>query len=230
MKPRNLIINGLCRSGNHAIIFWMIHNLVDKVIEIEKGVYRDEQYKVLYLNNVGRKPKEYNYVISPLLSSYNYILRSYEDSYYNKYTNIIILRDFINMLSSRYCKYGPNLGLNVSYICDINKLICVWKQHIKIANKQKIIFYNKWIIDKEYRDFIGQRIGIANIIDDYRYVSNIGDGSSFDINQDYLQRHKQVKLPQYIINHILMDIELIYINKEFFNIDIEDVLSASYDS
>lgn len=220
----NKIINGMCRSGNHAITFWMIHNLVDEVLEIEKGVYRDKDYRVLYLNNVGRKPKEYGHVISSLLESYQYIIRSYEDSYYTRDTKIIILRDFINMLCSRYKKYGPNLALNNSYVSHINQLISMWKQHAT-GRPQKIVLYNKWLIDKEYRDYIGQRSDIPNIKDNYTYISDIGEGSSFGNNKNYLNRYKEIILPKYMIDYILMDRQLISLNKTLFNVNIEDMLN-----
>lgn len=224
IQQNRFIINGLCRSGNHAITFWLLHNLADNIVEIDREVYRDNNHTILYMNNVGRRPKEYLNLPSIIPNSYKYIFQSYEDMYYNKYTTLIILRDFINMLCSRYKKYGPNLALNSSYICSINKLISVWKQHA-CANHKKIIFYNKWIIDKEYRDYVSSRINIPNIIDNYTYISSIGQGSSFDsYNKEYLRRYEQIKLPQYIIDHILMDISLIHINKNLFNIDLESIL------
>jgi hypothetical protein len=223
---RNIIINGLCRSGNHAITFWMMHNLVDELTKIEDGIYKDSLNKVLYINNVGRKPREYQLVSSIIYEKYNYLFRSYEDSYYNKHSNIIILRDFINMLSSRYKKYGPNIGLNQTYICNINSLISVWKQHAKAKNKQIIIKYNDWIKDKEYRNFIANKINIPNIRDNYKYISEIGQGSSFD-NKDnnYINRYKNIKLPKYIIDCILIDLELIEMNKTLFNLDIQDMIN-----
>ena len=45
------IIHGLSRSGNHAIIFWIIHNLVESVEEIDSGIYIDKNRKLCFINS-----------------------------------------------------------------------------------------------------------------------------------------------------------------------------------
>ncbi len=219
-------IHGLSRSGNHAIIFWIIHNYVDSVKNISKEIYIDENQTLCYLNNVN--------IYEPILKNnfplkhFNVVIKSYEDIEFNKDTTIIILRDFLNLLCSRYKKYPKNICFDEHYICDLLKLINVWKQHTH--SPKRIIKYNEWLISKIYRDKISEQIvGISNKSDNISYIPDIGGGSSFEINyqqdaEQYISRYKQVQIPEYMIDHILSDKELLDLNKKIFSIDIEKIL------
>lgn len=219
-------IYGLSRSGNHAIIFWIIHNYVDSVKNIGKEIYIDENQTLCYLNNVNI----YESILKNNfpLKHFNIAIKSYEDIEFNKNTTIIILRDFLNLLCSRYKKYSKNICFNEYYICDLLRLINVWKQHT--YSPKKTIKYNNWLVSKEYRDKISEQIvGIFNRSDNINYMPDIGGGSSFEINdqqdaEQYISRYKQVKIPKYMIDYILSDKELLDLNKKIFSIDIEKIL------
>lgn len=184
----------LCRSGNHAIIFWLFNNLCPVTDEIEVCCYWNSDKGVYYYNNCSR----YTY---HKIFNYNYIIRSYEDlseiNYDEKSKNVIILRDFANFIASRYKKYNPSLGLDSTYLQSYED---VKKQWIglgnDIINNKSIIgiIYDKWVLDKSYRDKIGESLGISNVLDNTSVVANIGEGSSFcglkleDDKNSYLQR------------------------------------------
>lgn len=225
MKEYN--IYGLSRSGNHAIIFWIIHNFVDSITHIGNSIHIDNNRILCYINNFntfeGQIKNNFPCDLFPV------VIKSYEDIEFNKNTSIIILRDFINLLSSRYKKYQPNICLDNKYICDLIRLINIWKQHTK--SPIKTILYNKWLVSKEYRDMVSTKIvGIDNNKDNTSYVSSFGEGSSFSDSStrqnsfEYLTRYKKVKLPQYIIDYILQDQELLDINKQIFDLDIRAIL------
>lgn len=227
MTNKEYIIHGLSRSGNHAIIYWIIHNIVDSVEELGGGVYIDKGRKLCFINNFntyeGQLKLNFPHDLFPI------VIKSYEDTEFTKYTSAIILRDFGNLLASRYAKYYKNICLNNKYICDLLRLIEVWKQHTVCP--KKTILYNQWLTSKNYRDKISLEIlGIDNIIDRTDYVSSIGDGSSFNNtynkqeNTEYLTRYKKIKFPQYMIDYILKDEELININKQIFDIDLKEIL------
>ena len=71
-------IYGLSRSGNHAIIFWMCHNISDDIIEAEDQVYFDKENKICFVNNAEIYSTEFRDNIDT--KSYENIIRSYEDS------------------------------------------------------------------------------------------------------------------------------------------------------
>jgi hypothetical protein len=213
-------ITGLCRSGNHAIIFWIIHNLVDDIVPVDPYLFIKNQ-QLCFLNNANHKPGYFNN--NYWIRQFDIVIKSYEDKYASKNTSLIIVRDFLNLLSSRYKKYQPHIGLDQNYIYNsLYYLIDVWKQHIKC--KSKIIKYNSWLVSKDYRDYISKNIiSIPNVADNISYMSDIGEGSSFD-DHNFLERYKLVTLPKYMIDQILTDKELLQLNKEIFNIDIEQCL------
>lgn len=224
---KEYIIHGLSRSGNHAIIYWLIHNIVDSIEELGGGIYIDKERKLCFINNFNTY--EGPFKINFPHDLFPVVIKSYEDTEFIKNTSAIILRDFGNLLASRYAKYYKNICLNNKYICDLLRLIEVWKQHT--TSQKKTILYNQWLVSKDYRDKVSLEIlGINNLIDRTDYVSSIGDGSSFDDtyikqeNIEYLTRYKKIKFPQYMINCILKDEELININKRIFDLDLREIL------
>lgn len=222
-----LKIYGLSRSGNHAIIFWMCHNISDDIIETEDQVYFDKENKICFVNNAEIYSTEFREKLD--LKSYENIIRSYEDSdFIDQDNSFVILRDFLNLICSRYKLYHKQLGYTEKYCTGIENIITLWKKH---STSEKVILYNQWILSKEYRDKVGRMVNILNIKDNFKYVSPIGNGSSFGgvklyKTKDYLIRYKKIKLPKDIVEVILDDKELAQINKDLFNIDIKNIRSA----
>lgn len=226
-QKHNYIVHGLSRSGNHAIIFWLIHNIVESVEMIDSSVFIDPNRILCYINNLniyeGTMKIKFPRDMFPVQ------IVSYEDVEFMQDTSLIILRDFGNLLASRYKKHQPSIGLNNNYICDLLRLIEVWKQHTR--SPKRTILYNKWLVSKEYRDMVSTNVlGVPNTNDKTDYVSSLGSGSSFSnrhIRQneiDYLTRYQQVLLPEYIKRHIIKDDELIQLNKKIFGIDLQNTL------
>lgn len=226
-KTQNFHIYGLSRSGNHAIIFWIINNIVDSISTVGQEIYIDYHNIVCYINNVNIKNKLYQHLINT--DKFSYLFKSYEDTYTNKNTSIVILRDFLNLLCSRYEKFHNNkhnICLNNQYICDLHHLIETWKQHSH--SRRKLILYNDWLVSKNYRDNISKNlIGIPNIKDKIDIISEIGQGSSFN-DKDYLSRYKSVHLPQHMKDIILKDKELLDLNYQLFRINMQEILKNEY--
>lgn len=188
----DLNIYTMCRSGNHAIIFW----LIDNICEIKKSItgccYWNDDEGMYFYNNC-------NHILYNFVNPHKFIIKSYEDITIDKNLPglIIIVRDFTNFIASRYKKYGGDLGLNNSYLQNYAEIRDLWIElcNTIITNDTVIgIIYNKWLIDKEYRDNIAEKIGIKNINDNISIVSDIGEGSSFcgikleESNTAYLTR------------------------------------------
>jgi hypothetical protein len=226
----------LCRSGHHAIIFWVINNL-GGFNESFKDIFFINQANGLYFyNNVSVKTEAMvQKVYDPTFQhavNYNWLFKNYEDVAFElAANNVVIARDFLNLICSRYKKWGNALGWDSRYcITDINGLISSWKQHLQHHDKSNFISYNMWVKSKEYRDTVSSNLGIANSVDNTEYVPTLAEGSSFLGTQKetscekYEQRYKQVTLPDMFVEAILKDSELLALNREIFGIDIPTVL------
>lgn len=241
--PEIYIIYSMQRSGHHAIIFWLLENMGGFNRNMNTNVYWNENKAIYYYNDCNHVP----YILS---NTYKKLILSFEDidlsnNYYNYIHNqkklnlipndgdkkIIIIRDFYNMLASRYKKFSPNYGFNKYYLLDIDDIILLWKHEAReiLENKNIIgILYNKWIIDKNYRNEIGDKLGIKNIFDKIDYVPIMGNGSSFcKLNLEnnkinYLERFKKVKFPEDILIKIKNDKELFQLNNQLFDKNFEE--------
>jgi hypothetical protein len=202
----------------------MCHNISDDIIEAEDQVYFDKENKICFVNNAEIYSTEFRNNINT--KSYENIIRSYEDSDFSDQDgSFVILRDFLNLVCSRYKLYHKQLGYTKRYCTGIENLIALWKKH---STSKKAILYNQWILSKSYRDEVGRMIEILNLKDNFEYVSRIGNGSSFGgvklyRAEDYLKRYEKIKLPKDIVEVILADEELAHINKDLFDIEIKNI-------
>jgi hypothetical protein len=209
----------LCKSGNHAIIFWIIHNLGGYSMDdsIKEVVYRSKDNNLCFVNNINHRVKR-----TPDLNSllnYNKLLISNEDAYPQTLENndIIILRDFYNTLASRYKLFKPSLGIPTQkYIHDLPTFIKYWKYLASLAlSSQQFIYYNTWLTNKNYRDNVMRKLFMTkNAVDNIDFVPQIGSSSSYigkqkenDTNS-YLSRYKTTNLPEEWRNIVDSDIEL----------------------
>lgn len=209
-NPRKLhkTIYTLCRSGNHAIIFWIINNFggYSEEHSIHEVVYRSNDINSLcFVNNINH-PVRGTPPINTLLD-YNTLLISLEDYYPAKLEkeDFIILRDFYNTLASRYRIWQPKLGIGTqNYIHDLETFIKYWKNlaYLAIASRE-FIYYNVWLENKNYRDSIMQKLfRNDNINDNIDFVPLVGVSSSYigpqketDITK-YLSRYHTTNLPE----------------------------------
>jgi hypothetical protein len=212
---------GLRRSGHHAIIFWLINNLGGCEETLYSKEYFNKKENLYYINDITTHE-------AILPTDYNWLITNVEDKLFNRSENgFVIVRDFYNLLCSRYKHYNENIGFDRSqYISNIYYLIMVWKQNVKthLTHKQKVISYNEWLTSKEYRNEVSSRFSILNTIDNIDYVPIMGGGSSFigiqkeqDV-QRYFERYKQVDLPSEMLDVINKDKELIDLNLQYFDI------------
>lgn len=197
----------LCRSGNHAIIFWIINNFggYSEEHSIREVIYKSNDNSLCFVNNINH-PVYRTPHINTLLS-YNTLLISLEDYYPGKLEKdeIIILRDFYNTLASRYKAFRPLLGIhNEDYIHDLTTFIKYWKNlaYLAIASKE-YVYYNTWLNNKNYRDNIMQKLFYTtNKNDNIDFVPLVGVSSSYigqqkeaDITK-YLSRYSTTNLPE----------------------------------
>jgi len=225
----NLIeFKGLRRSGNHAIIFWMLQNLSKQKEVIpfpDNKIYKSGN--CLYLNDYGFSDfhnfQSKTYLLPKLIKMYNceWCIVSYEDVHidyketynfkYDKLFTFSIVRDIENILSSRL-KYIDNRIKTNESINNLNIYDNIFIDYISHKNYNNSIVYDKWVIDKEYRDSICKQLNVENL-DHTDYVSFAGYGSSFvgitlDNPDNLLNRKKMFTIPDKYIKK-LKELQLI---------------------
>lgn len=184
------------RSGNHAIIEWLIHSLSggeDRfVLEKNTLIIRG---KVGFINDCANRDLE------PYMKKYSamnmkYVIVNYEDvktdlSVWETVSQpIVIVRDVINVVASRFKRNWSIMK------CD-DLFFDTWVEN---ANHPNVLKYESWLEDVNYRnDFINTNFGIKNL-DFTSYVPEFGHGSSFvggnlDSVDNLLSRYNQVDLP-----------------------------------
>jgi hypothetical protein len=206
------------RSGNHAIINWLVQNLVEdfdsrKLLLSNIGDH-DSYFtsELVFINNFYERPKTFSnssvYLTTALRKNPKYLIISYEnkpmthsigvESDY-KYT---ITRSLENLIASRlqYNKgnISPLMHMNVDEIFFTN-----WSKYVEHTPN---IHFDKWIQDRGYRDDICKQLGIVNK-DITDYVDKAGGGSSFighklDTHQNLLTRYKQIELSREIKDRV----------------------------
>jgi len=203
---------GLRRSGNHAILEWLLYNMGNKGNRVcykvengsEKVISRDTAF---YFNDVSRYTGNHIQLCYDVISSYEIgakdILVTYEDKSISyklipSKTNIIVIRDILNVLASRIKNSNAK---NPRDMRIDEEIIGLWKEHASDENSIKIL-YEKWLTSKEYRDSICERLNISNF-DNTKNVYSFGGGSSFtgevlDSKENLLNRYKHIDLPNNI--------------------------------
>ena len=219
----NFNLCGLCRSGQHAIIFWLLENFGSPTWDGQRQIWVEpENNEYIYINNVN------NYLRNPLtdINKYKRVIRSFEDIYLIENNTYYICRDFLNMMASRIKKWPPN-GSN--YAFSFQNVMSIWINQNSHGSPYAI-YYNRWLTDKDYRDEVASRFGVKNKDLHLNKVSTLGEGSSFvggklDSKENYLNRYKQIEFPPQIKTWTLANKQLIELNKEIYGIDIEECLS-----
>ena len=190
----NLIeIYGLRRSGNHAIIYWLMKNLGDPVpVELHDPArkFRIVQFGDAFFFNDLQAAHTAQAVAFAKAHPIKTLVLSYEDLFSdfsihledqvpcaNK-TRIFIYRNLENVMASRLKK-----GLSPGLPPDLQELhqkisdtfFLIWKDHVR---QPFTIHFERWLKDRAYRDAVAARLGTANrdLIDE---VPNYAAGSSF---------------------------------------------------
>lgn len=207
---------GIRRSGNHAIIEWLLYNMgkgkkricLRTHAESEKVISRGD---AIYFNDVSRYASHIQLcydVIGAYQLNHTSLIVTYEDkpiSYELIPSNrgkIIIIRDIINVIASRI-KNSNSINKNDMIVNQ--DIIDLWCEHASTKDCIKIV-YEKWLTSKSYRDEICNRFSIENL-DNIEDVYSFGGGSSFvgkklDTKDNLLNRHKSINFSKEIIDMI----------------------------
>ena len=205
----------LCRSGNHAIIFWIMNNYSAIIDDVPGVLYHTSDDGMCFINNYNHTNRH----VSKDGLDYNNLLISFEDYLPDNLLNddFIILRSFYNTLASRYKIWKPKLGIHdQQYIHELQDLIRYWKTLARLAiSSKQYIYYDRRLVNKEYRDcFMNKLFNRMNINDNTLFVPDIGAGSSYIGKQkeplvnNYLTRYETTDIPDSWRNLIEKDVEI----------------------
>jgi len=213
---------GMQRSGNHAILNWQLENFCDDSQKHSIPILDDYCFhtrNTLFLNAIIYNDKK-NIADSDLRKylklKFNNIILSYEDSQFDKSLGLpckqfIIMRNLENLVASRMH------GVDQEWPVD-DKFFEMWETYAR-SNMTKI-HYDKWLVNKSYRDSIAQMFNTDNK-DITNKMSLAGGGSSFigtelDKPENLLSRYRQIDIPPDIKNKIIYYGER---NPEFCNLE-----------
>lgn len=201
-------ISGMRRSGNHAIINWII---------------KQRPGATCFNNNMGPFHPPEDTIIKKIivkgLSKFNLFV-SLEDKWtkdaFKAYDpekfgeaklkfNLLILRDPYNMLASRWVwkdEFGSLFRENLEHR---KMIIEMWKDHARIflnwqKNEEEVdgernipVNYNRWFTDKDYREKLAQRLDLKFTDAGKEDISIYGHGSSFS-KQKFDQQASKLKV------------------------------------
>ena len=190
---RSILVHGMKRSGNHAIIQWMLaqgeFKFYNNIIPVG-AILRGDRALPAPLDFAAWRAER----VSPEQS----ICASLEDHPPHvqpfrdlpaEAVQVLILRDPENFFASRIRKAGK--AVHPAYPSEpgpmLTRVIEGWKAHAReflgmtshLPNKVGV-YFNAWFSDPVYRERISARLGLSFSDAGYAHVSDVGGGSSFD--------------------------------------------------
>ena len=223
----NLIeFTGMKRSGNHAIILWMMRNISQTVeLNIVNPQATYSSHNCIFFNCLNHTKfsesheREKRLEIESELNKrkYDWYIVSYEDCHIGKKYNWLpykfdktykfsIVRDIKNLLASRLKKLDSYYNKIKKIDPDMEIYPSFFDHYISHKNWKNIIYYDKWLVDENYRDSICEILNVKNL-DFNQNVTVEGHGSSFvgyklDIVENLLNRKSMYKIPDKYLNKI----------------------------
>lgn len=242
---RVIVVHGMKRSGNHAIINWLkvqdhfiFYNDIIQIAPIltgkkeppptrdftswfkKKRLPRRIRFAFFFKKFILRK---YSMIAS--LEDHDLQIKPFSNVPCD-ITNILIIRDPINLFSSRIRKASlikhPAYAMTTD--SEKDRVLKLWKSHARefvgftnqLENKV-CIYFDAWFSSRNYREQISQKLNLEFIDKGFSMVSEKGGGSSFDKTRfngnnkmmDVLNRQACLKKSeQQLLENILADDEL----------------------
>lgn len=189
----HLSVYGLRRSGNHAIIGWLINNFSNgsPLIQVKHPliITRDTCFinDILecYRNDISSLRIDSTFA----RSNFENIIISYEDvsprvttEFSADMRKVTVIRDIKNVTASRLkrMKEMKNSEGHQKRLRVDEKFVRLWAEHAIAILEERVtgIIFENWSSSKIYRDEIAEKLGIKNI-DITDTVMPYGGGSSF---------------------------------------------------
>ena len=210
MKSKSLIekqirVVGLRRSGNHAIINWILKQQNgEKVflndVSLPDILYCKEPLKIAQTIDIHLAVFAYSFEDYPLNRVNSHLVEKKmhpESTIVRKRYDILVLRDPFNLFASRL---RANLFQPKTRALTLADLWIMYaREYLSITNYLKhnklVINYNQWCTDKSYRQKLAERLELDFTDEGFEEVPNVGKGSSFD-GLSYHNRASEMELFQ----------------------------------
>ena len=240
------------RSGHHAILNWIAMNMKMSSLHINdidlnkfisntsicstKGTTPYVMYEMSknnltryahYETSIKKFTNFLKTVNTYIFNLEDYVYDSFELETPKKVLDYGILRDFYNNLSSELHAPGSD---KVDFNLILDKITNMKKAWLSIAykyleNHKKVILFNEWHKNKNYRDEICNRLDLNNFDFGFDIQSKFGGGSSFNNKPntphftDLHTRYKPI-IDMPLFRQFAYDPEIIELNKKIFNLQI----------
>ena len=194
---RVIVVHGMKRSGNHAIINWLkahdrfifFNNVIPiaSILRGEKMIPPSEDFTLWLQRNLLPRNLQFAYFLMKFALRKRSLIVSLEDHDLQvrpflkipcDVTNILIMRDPYNLFSSRIRK--ASLVENPAYPKHtgpaMNRVLKLWKSHAReylgltnhLENKV-CIYFNSWFSNRDYRKSISRKLNIKFTRERERY-------------------------------------------------------------
>lgn len=204
---RVIIVHGIKRSGNHAIINWLkahdrfvfFNNVIptNKILKGKRTMPPPEDFALWLQRRLLPRGLRFAFLTELALRK-RFLIISLEDHEFQvqpflnvpcEVTNILILRDPYNLFSSRIRKASlvdkAVYPKHASPLMD--RSLQLWKSHAReylgltnhLENKV-CVYFNSWFSDRDYRQGISRKLDVEFTDSGFSEVSQLGGGSSFD--------------------------------------------------
>jgi hypothetical protein len=204
VNQHELRVIGMSRSGNHAIIQWIMHQTTGRVCFLNCTEGKCNPFQTARVMDDGRV-FEANYRLNlereqqGQFSRKDYLIFSHEDGYLGRSCSrefeqnhdawvgssrqrydVLILRDPFNLFASRLRQLWRFVTLPIS--------VRIWKQHAReflgettrLRHNPLRISYNRWRSDPAYRQQIATHLNLNFTDEGIHDVVSCNGGSSFD--------------------------------------------------
>ena len=190
-RKNDVAVIGLRRSGNHAIIEWLIADHLGPVL------FLNEAYPATRPNRT--RQREWNWRPGEKTDGLGAIVYNYEDQSLLTITmdsvgrqrlkwlgpavgrfDLLILRDPFNMLASRLQWKRESLDRLRQVVGEWKIYAGEWLGDTATLHHKVPVSFNRWASDDAYRAELAQRLGLAPTDMGKARVSTYGGGSSFD--------------------------------------------------
>ena len=204
-NEKELRVIGMSRSGNHAIIQWIMAQARGRVCFLNCTEGKSNPFLTARPMDDG-SPYRVNFPeFDPAaeqrgsFAAKNYLIFSHEDNFLSNACSreferrhdefvgpsehrfdVLILRDPFNLFASRLRSMEGQVPIPTA--------VRIWKQHARqfcgenrrLRATPVLINYNRWFLERDYRRRIAERLGLTFTDAGRRDVADCNGGSSFD--------------------------------------------------
>lgn len=198
--PQHWIFHGMKRSGNHAVIDWILDNKpslshVNNPFEVRREFEQPGyfQFPVPMKNVIAEKERRKLTIFKWWPTRYLVSIEDWPVSVplidcQEKSLNILLVRDPENLFASRIRRAfaRPHSAYPQEMNAVMRRAASVWLDHAKeflrvtthLPNNVGI-FFDRWLVDVQYRTNVANQFGIAMARDPRQNRTRKGGGSSF---------------------------------------------------